>query len=1263
MGMRHGVWWLALLVALTGVIGACGMGHADHENSEDGDTTAVDGDQTPDGDDHDGDKSDSLDGDGSETPDGDGSEAAEGESADGEGVETDGSEATDGDVTSEDGDSDSTSETPTTTHCRDLTPGATPCVATAGSGATLLQGTILTPQGILEGGDLLIAANGTIACVGCDCSASDGYQEATVVTCAQGVISPGLINAHDHITYTQNSPGSWGTERFEHRHDWREGINGHHQIKVPGSASADQVAWGELRQLITGTTSMAGSGGIKGLVRNLDTAGMFSDLPISGAINNDTFPLDDSSGKQLASTCAYPTIPTTSVLNSVCYLPHVAEGINAYARNEFLCLSGGESGAANVTASNSTFVHMVGTLAVDGETVASHGTSIVWSPRSNISLYGNTAPVSMYKRQGVTLALGTDWTASGSMNLLRELACADSYNQTYLNHFFTDRDLWRMTTEGAAEALHIDNVVGKLKTGLTADIAVFKTIADVSAYRSVIQSSAADTLLVLRGGKPMYGDSNVMAALPGAQTQCDQMGDVCGSSKIVCVQAELSKSFTDLSNANASIYALKFCGTPTNEPTCVPSRPGEYTGIPTATDRDGDGVPDAEDNCPDVFNPIRPLDGGKQADADSDGVGDACDPCPTAPNTENCPGVDPNDRDGDGIPNDQDNCPDVANSDQADRDSDGHGDACDACPDTPNPGANPCPFSIYAVKQGTVTAGTSVLVEGIVTGITTTTPKRFFIQVPQAEQDATLKARFSGLYIYTATGQTAPALGDRVKVAGTIKNFYNTLEISPVTTITVVSSGNALPDPVVVTPAAVLTGGTDAAAYEAVLVHTEGNVTAVTTDAVGGDTTPTNEFLLDGLRVNDYLYLTSPFPTLGDRLSVTGILRYANNNSKLEPRSAADVVTLTSTPPTLTAFGPATAYIGVGDANMTTIPVMTVTLNKAPTVDTVVTITSGDTSKLQAFNATVHAGSTTANVLFTGVAATTTPVTVSATLGSTTLTAAVTVTDTASVAFPVSATPNPIAVNVGGTATVTVVMNKRVASDFSVTVDDGSSTLFDAPTSFTVAAGGNTGTFVVSGLAAGSGTITVTTSAGHLDIPVTVSASATGTLMLSEVLFNPASSTDTNLEWVELYNATSADIDLSGYSLGYAGTSYAYGKFQLAGTLPAHGCIVVGGPTSSADNYSPTFSTDNARDFNPDLANAGDHAAALGIFHMASTAITATSVPIDAVIYGTTNDRNLADENGSTAVDVGAGAPGNSISRTGSGWQILTTPTPGQCAL
>jgi len=107
------------------------------------------------------------------------------------------------------------------------------------------------------------------------------------------------------------------------------------------------------------------------------------------------------------------------------------------------------------------------------------------------------------------------------------------------------------------------------------------------------------------------------------------------------------------------------------------------------TDTDGDGVPDVDDRCPEVAGKAE-LAGC--ADTDGDGIADAEDRCPTeAGPAENqgCPIA--KDTDGDGIPDDIDRCP------LDPEDKDGFQDE-DGCPDPDNDGdgivdaADACPL-------------------------------------------------------------------------------------------------------------------------------------------------------------------------------------------------------------------------------------------------------------------------------------------------------------------------------------------------------------------------------------------------------------------------------------------------------------------------------------------------------------------------------------------------------------------------------------------
>lgn len=142
-----------------------------------------------------------------------------------------------------------------------LTPNASNnvCERTGTGSKLVLRGDILTKDKVYRGGGVVVSGN-KITKVG-EITDAD-MADATVITCPDAVISAGLINAHDHITYTNANPGKWGEERFNHRHEWRKGKNGHKRIEAPDTKVNET---GELRMLLSGTTSIFGRGDIKGL--------------------------------------------------------------------------------------------------------------------------------------------------------------------------------------------------------------------------------------------------------------------------------------------------------------------------------------------------------------------------------------------------------------------------------------------------------------------------------------------------------------------------------------------------------------------------------------------------------------------------------------------------------------------------------------------------------------------------------------------------------------------------------------------------------------------------------------------------------------------------------------------------------------------------------------------------------------------------------------------------------------------------------------
>jgi Cytosine deaminase and related metal-dependent hydrolases len=117
-------------------------------------------------------------------------------------------------------------------------------------------------------------------------------------------------------------------------------------------------------------------------------------------------------------------------------------------------------------------IHAAGLLPEDFDVLAQRGGAMIWSPLSNLLLYGATARVDAAKRAGVRIGLGSDWAPSGSKNLLGELKVAWLYSQHMLQGLFGARDLVAMVTRDAAAILKWHKALGTLEPSKRADVVV-----------------------------------------------------------------------------------------------------------------------------------------------------------------------------------------------------------------------------------------------------------------------------------------------------------------------------------------------------------------------------------------------------------------------------------------------------------------------------------------------------------------------------------------------------------------------------------------------------------------------------------------------------------------------------------------------------------------------------------------------------------------------------------------------------------------------
>ena len=121
--------------------------------------------------------------------------------------------------------------------------------------------------------------------------------------------------------------------------------------------------------------------------------------------------------------------------------------------------------------------------------------------------------------------------------MLRELHCAASFSNTYLDGYFSSHALWQMATVNAASSFALQDEIGSIAPGLMADIAVFRDGPSDDPFEDLVNAADSDLILVMRGGELVAGRSGLTNALG---VECDVLPTAasCGHAMAVCLDGD-----------------------------------------------------------------------------------------------------------------------------------------------------------------------------------------------------------------------------------------------------------------------------------------------------------------------------------------------------------------------------------------------------------------------------------------------------------------------------------------------------------------------------------------------------------------------------------------------------------------------------------------------------------------------------------------------------------------------------------------------------
>jgi len=363
------------------------------------------------------------------------------------------------------------------------------------------------PSAVVEG-RIYLGDDGFVAAVTADdAGAPAGFERAPVVETGDALVIPGLIDLHNHLGYNALPLWAEPTQKkpFLHHNDWpnkpsyKPDISWPAWILAKGDPEA-MLAYVQARALVGGTTAIQGWPAFNRppqmVLRNIDSeeAGTTNRNLVYTAVITET-PLQLARTAQLMSRGAG-------------FIYHCSEGQpGSVVAREFT-----DAANAGCLEKKMVAIHCNAVADSDWERwQPSDAGAVVWSPFSNYWLYGKTTNIPLARQRGISICLGSDWGPSGTKHVLGEIKVAKlaSVKEKFN---LSDQDLVAMVTSNPGDVLARcwSRQIGRLTQGSFADVTVLRPNGDGDVWSQVVNATEREVMLVVVGGKPRYGDANLM---------------------------------------------------------------------------------------------------------------------------------------------------------------------------------------------------------------------------------------------------------------------------------------------------------------------------------------------------------------------------------------------------------------------------------------------------------------------------------------------------------------------------------------------------------------------------------------------------------------------------------------------------------------------------------------------------------------------------------------------------------------------------------